>query len=964
MPHAVSPLFGPALTGVREARRWAAEVAAGWGLAGERETLLLVVSELATNAMLHAASTAQVTLDFDPAAGALQVSVEDTDLLESSTAPGEPDVGHRYVAELDPERLDGGRGLLIVSALAEQWGVRATETGKQVWLRLAVGPALEDPVRLAAVERLLAVGVESQVMVGLVELARELLGVRHAQASLRSGVEVVAAESGPSGDVSPQQRRQLTDLTLATGLAIVADVGADNRITGPAAGVGSYLGVPLVVGDVAVGVFAVDDHKPRPWTPNDVGVLERLARSASAELSLHVVTADLAMSAARLDISLEAASIGGYELDPTTGELWWDDRLVEMFGYDPASFSPRLDSFTARVHLDDRERISNAVTAVVATRGELTEEYRIVLPDGTTRWISARGRCVVNDQGRLRLVGAAYDSTQVHQERDRVVQVLETMTDAFYSLDREWQFTYVNAPAERMLGRSRNDLVGRVLWQEFPAALGRASHDQYRRVMATGEPITFEEYYPAPVDARFELRAWATPEGVSVLLHDVSERHRQQLEREQALLNAQEDRDRVELLAEMTRALGTTLDVEEAMSRLLHLLVPQFADWSSVTLVDEDQRRRQSMARHRDPRLRADVDRFAELHVQIATEQSRSRTVVRTGQPTMTTGATPESLSTGWQGTELTQLLHRIGGANVMVVPLSSRDRVLGVIVLAGDSERTPFTDGDLATATEIGRRAGLAIDNAQLYSRQRSAAEMLQRHLLPPLPRVEGLAITARYLPAAREAQVGGDFYWGAVQAGGQTLVAIGDVSGHDLTATSWQAQLAPLLRGFAFESKAGPASVLSRVDRAMQGLAIDTMATAVLASIDTVDPHAAKGGGRRLRWSNAGHLSPLLLRVDGRVQSLDHPPELLLGLDPRTPRTDHEQLLLPGDTILLCTDGLVERRGSDPDDDLDRLRGVLSDLAGLPLEEMADMVLAKMLAGATPSDDVALLAVRVLSP
>ena len=154
----------------------------------------------------------------------------------------------------------------------------------------------------------------------------------------------------------------------------------------------------------------------------------------------------------------------------------------------------------------------------------------------------------------------------------------------------------------------------------------------------------------------------------------------------------------------------------------------------------------------------------------------------------------------------------------------------------------------------------------------------------------------------------------------------------------------------------------MLARVDRAMQGLAIDTMATAVLASIDPAV--AGTGGRRRLRWSNAGHLSPLLLRADGNVQSLDEPPELLLGLDPRTTRTDHEQVLLPGDTILLCTDGLIERRGSDPDDDLDRLRDILSDLAGLPLDEMADTVLAKMIAGATPSDDVALLAVRVQSP
>ena len=960
MPHAVSPLFGPALTGVREARRWAGEIAAGWGLDNERDTLLLVVSELATNAMLHAASTARVSLDYDPTDGVLEVVVEDTEPLESSPAPGAPDVGHQYVAERDPERLDGGRGLLIISALAQQWGVRATETGKQVWLQLPVTPMLQDPVRLAAVERLLAVGAESSVLVGLVELARELLGARHAQVSLRSDVDVIAAESGPNADRSPRQRRQLTDLTLATGLVVSPNLTADDRVSGFDDSIGSYLGVPLVVGQVAVGVLAVDDPHPRPWTPNDVGVLERLARSASAELSLHVVTAELAMSAARLDVALAAADTGGFELDQATGELWWDERLIEMFGYDATTFSPHLDSFNARVHPDDRTRIAAAIAAVFSSQGQLAEEYRIILPGERIRWITARGRCVVDDLGRLRLVGAAYDSTQVHQERDRVVQVLETMTDGFFSLDRDWNFVYVNGLAERILGRPRSELVGLNLWHEYPSALGTAFQTQYEHVMSTGEPRIFEEYYPAPLDARFEARAWATPEGLSVIFHDVSERHQLQLDREHALLSAQQDRDRVEMLADLSRALGTTLDVHESMSRLLHLLVPRFADWSSVTLVGEDRRRGESVARHRDPALRADVERFAALHVLHATEGSRSQQVVLTGQPHLTNGATIESLSPGWAEIELTDLLGRLGVANVMVIPLSSRDRVVGVVVLVGDTDRAPFTDSDLAVATEIGRRAGLAIDNAQLYTRQRSAAEMLQRHLLPPLPDVEGLLITARYLPAAQEAQVGGDFYWGAVQASGQTLVAIGDVCGHDLTATSWQAQLAPLLRGFAFESKAGPASVLTRVDRAMQGLAIDTMATAVLASIDAPDADDACGS-RQLRWANAGHLAPLLLRADGHVKSLDHPPELLLGLDPSTVRSDHEQSLLPGDTLLLFTDGLVERRGSDPDDDLTRLCDVLSDLAGLPLDELADMVVAKMIAGATASDDVALIAVRV---
>ena len=537
-------------------------------------------------------------------------------------------------------------------------------------------------------------------------------------------------------------------------------------------------------------------------------------------------------------------------------------------------------------------------------------------------------------------------------------QLLETMADAFISVDPHWRLTYLNAHAERLLGGSRSELLGTLLWDRLPVSAGSAVHEQLHRVMATGATTTFEDHLPAPVDVRFEVRAWVTPDGLSATLVDVSGRYRDRLVLEAALAQTQAAHDRVELLADMTRALVSTLDADEAMARLLHLLVPRFADWSSVTLVDELGRLRQSVARHRDPRLSRDVDRFAELHIEVATDQSRSRQVARTGRAMLSNDVTPESLRVGWRGEELTEVLHRIGIGRVMVVPLTSREKVLGVIILAGRPGRSPFTETDLATATEIGRRAGLAIDNAQLYGRQRTAAETLQRHLLPALPRVPGLQITARYLPAAQEAQVGGDFYWGAVQPGGQTLVAIGDVSGHDLAATSWQAQLAPLLRGFAFESEHGPASVLSRVDHAMGGLLIDTMATVLLAGVGAA---TAANGRRSLRWSSAGHLPPVLIRGDGVAELLHTPAELLLGLDPTAVRTDHERDLLPGDTLLLFTDGLVERRGSDIDVDLDRLRREVSALGGLDLEDLADAVLATMVHDSSAPDDVALLAVRV---
>jgi serine phosphatase RsbU (regulator of sigma subunit) len=160
-------------------------------------------------------------------------------------------------------------------------------------------------------------------------------------------------------------------------------------------------------------------------------------------------------------------------------------------------------------------------------------------------------------------------------------------------------------------------------------------------------------------------------------------------------------------------------------------------------------------------------------------------------------------------------------------------------------------------------------------------------------------------------------------------------------------------VLRGVAHTLQEPPAAVLSALDRAMRDLELRTLATAVLARVE-----ANPGGAWELLWSNAGHLPPLLVRPDGSADLLRTSPDLLLGLDAGSVRADHEVELLPGATVLLFTDGLVERRGADLDDGLAWLRDVAAELAALPLPELVDTLLGR-LPGAV-EDDVVLLALR----
>ena len=195
-----------------------------------------------------------------------------------------------------------------------------------------------------------------------------------------------------------------------------------------------------------------------------------------------------------------------------------------------------------------------------------------------------------------------------------------------------------------------------------------------------------------------------------------------------------------------------------------------------------------------------------------------------------------------------------------------------------------------------------------------------------------------------------------------GTTLVVIGDVIGHDLHAAAGMGQVRSMLRVLGYQSEDSPAGVLAAVDRAVSGLGVATMATAVLARVEQT-PDQAAAGERTLRWSNAGHPPPLLLHADGRVDVLSTPSDPLLGLGPDFRRVDHEHALPTGSTLLLYTDGLVERRGEHLGEAIDALARSLGDLAGMPLEELCDAVLERTLPG-WHEDDVALLALRAHRP
>jgi serine phosphatase RsbU (regulator of sigma subunit) len=181
----------------------------------------------------------------------------------------------------------------------------------------------------------------------------------------------------------------------------------------------------------------------------------------------------------------------------------------------------------------------------------------------------------------------------------------------------------------------------------------------------------------------------------------------------------------------------------------------------------------------------------------------------------------------------------------------------------------------------------------------------------------------------------------------------------GHDIAAAATMGQLRGLLRGIATSSDGGPAQMLSKLDRSMSLLQLNALATAAVACFEQTEEDRASRL-TRMRWSSAGHPPPFAVSADGDVTMLDRRPEIMLGVDSRARRTEETAVLEAGTTVLLYTDGLIERRDADIDAGLDRLRAALAQLAELPLPQLCDQLLERLVQG-RPADDVALVAIRL---
>jgi serine phosphatase RsbU (regulator of sigma subunit) len=257
---------------------------------------------------------------------------------------------------------------------------------------------------------------------------------------------------------------------------------------------------------------------------------------------------------------------------------------------------------------------------------------------------------------------------------------------------------------------------------------------------------------------------------------------------------------------------------------------------------------------------------------------------------------------------------------------------------------------GWLALVVWLSRSVGSLRAALVREAEQRSAADLLQRSLLPQhLPAVPGVRLAARSLPGNSGARVGGDWYDVIALPGGEIGLVVGDVVGHDLPAATAMGQLRNTLRAYALEN-ASPAAVLERVNRAADLLQVADMATCVYA---VLDPRTLT-----VRLASAGHLPPLVTSPSGSGRLLRAEPGPPLGVLPDAHYCDERVPLQRGGALVLYTDGLVERRSEPIDTGLNALEAAPGSHPGP--EAMCDELVRTMLGGAVPGDDVTLLLVQ----
>ncbi|WP_338320675.1 SpoIIE family protein phosphatase, partial [Streptomyces lonarensis] len=507
-----------------------------------------------------------------------------------------------------------------------------------------------------------------------------------------------------------------------------------------------------------------------------------------------------------------------------------------------------------------------------------------------------------DDGGPGHLVGTVWDTTRTRVARDAVDDALRHMTDGFLAVDSEWRIMFVNAEADRALGPvpATGD---RLLW-DLPAGRAPGFEDACRRAVA--------ENAPAGVDVRptesgrwYHLRLVPVPQGLTVYSTDITEARRRDAERRSA---ARESAEQSAHIARLTGALAEAITMDDVVRATAeHVLRPFGAvRMAIITLAGGSAGVVGSLgyAAGEPAALWAEGEGPSPL-----ADTVERRTPLFLGSPAEYRRRYPRSAGPLTAG----------GDRSWAFLPLVVSGRVTGCCLLAFPVQDAPRREDRSVLAALCGLLAQ-ALERARLYDAEHERAQELQRGLLPQrLPTVPAVDTAARYLPADRRLDIGGDWYDVIPLSAERAALVIGDVMGHGISEAATMGRLRTAVRTLS-ELELPPDEILTHLNDLVSELGDDFYATCLYAVYDPTS--------RMCDFASAGHLPPVVVRPDGSAHVPRVPANAPLGA--ATPPFDVLRAEVPdGSLLALFTDGLVESHGHDIDASVVRFTRLLAETA-----------------------------------
>ncbi|MDT0310123.1 SpoIIE family protein phosphatase [Streptomyces sp. DSM 44917] len=628
---------------------------------------------------------------------------------------------------------------------------------------------------------------------------------------------------------------------------------------------------------------------------------------------------------------------GSWDWDLGSGQFTIDEPFLTTMNIDqkPVDF---VENWADRVHPDDQPYLVHNAEEAIRGRGSYAAEYRVRRADGSYAWLHSRGKVLLDEDGEaVRLRGRFHDNTAAHAALEPVAHALRHMTDGFLAVAADWRIQFVNVAAERVLG-SPGGLTGRLLWdvpgvRDVPGLVERC-----REAVAGGEPAGFDAAWPGS-DRWYHLRLVPVPDGgLTLYITDITERRlRQAAERAAA--------ERAALVARLTRALAEAITAQDVVEAVAGHLLPAFGAAGLVVYAVEGGRTRVVGSVGYSEEFRGRV------HGMPADAPTPIGAVMRSRTPQFF-----ESMdSYRRQYPQSAGLASATGKQAWAFLPLTVSGHDIGTAVISFARPRR-LDDDDRALLTALSGLIAQALERASLFDDAATRARELQRALLPrALPSLPAAATAARYLPAGRATEVGGDWYDVIPLSSARLALVIGDVMGHGMAQAAIMGRLRTAVRTLA-DLELAPDDVLGRLNDVVAELGEDRFATCLYGIYDPV--------GGELHYASAGHPPPALTHPDGRVTLPSHAPNPPLGI--AAPPFDTVRTTLPdGSLLALYTDGLVESRARDIDTGIGQLarllaRAVEEGRTG-DLDALCESLTGRLLPGREETtDDAALLLAR----